>query len=235
MTRTNRADGLPPITVVGVGGGGCNAVNRMITDEIRGVDFVAVNTDNQQLEQSLAPTVIRIADSESGGLGVGGDPERGARAAENARDEIGQSFSDVDMVFITAGMGGGTGTGAAPVVAELAKAAGALTIAVVTRPFEFEGMPRARAAQRGIEYLESVADTVIVIPNQSLIDPNDRNITVTQAFHKADEVLRQGVKGISEVLTVPGEINLDFNDVKKVMDGGGHALMALAAAPARTA
>ena len=227
MTRTNRADGLPPITVVGVGGGGCNAVNRMITDEIRGVDFVAVNTDNQQLEQSLAPTVIRIADSESGGLGVGGDPERGARAAENARDEIGQSFNDVDMVFITAGMGGGTGTGAAPVVAELAKAAGALTIAVVTRPFEFEGMPRARAAQQGIEYLETVADTVIVIPNQSLIDPSDRNITVTQAFHKADEVLRQGVKGISEVLTVPGEINLDFNDVKKVMDGGGHALMAL--------
>ena len=227
MTRTNRVDGIPPITVVGVGGGGCNAVNRMITDEIRGVDFVAINTDNQQLEQSLASTIVRIADADSGGLGVGGDPERGARAAENAREEISTYFNDVDMVFITAGMGGGTGTGAAPVVAEVAKAAGALTIAVVTRPFDFEGVPRARAAQRGIEFLETVADTVIVIPNQSLIDLNDRNVTVTQAFHKADEVLRQGVKGISEVLTVPGEINLDFNDVKKVMDGGGHALMAL--------
>jgi cell division protein FtsZ len=225
--RDSRKQGIPPITVVGVGGGGCNAVNRMISDDIRGVEFVAVNTDNQQLVSSQAETVIRIADAESDGLGVGGDPERGARAAENSRDEIRNLFTDVDMAFITAGMGGGTGTGAAPIVAEMARQAGALTIAVVTRPFEFEGVPRSDAAQDGIDRLNDVADTVIVIPNQRLIDKNDRSLTVTQAFHRADDVLRQAVRGISDVLTVPGEINLDFNDVKKVMGGGGHALMAL--------
>ena len=221
----SRSEGIPPITVVGVGGGGCNAVNRMITDKIRGVEFVAVNTDNQQLSSCEAETVIRIADAESHGLGVGGDPERGARAAENSRDEIRGLFTDVDMAFITAGMGGGTGTGAAPIVAEVARQAGALTIAFITRPFEFEGVPRAAAAQAGIDRLNEVADTVI--PNQRLIDQNDRSLTVTQAFHRADDVLRQAVRGISDVLTVPGEINLDFNDVKKVMGGGGHALMAL--------
>ena len=223
----SRDEGIPPITVVGVGGGGCNAVNRMISDEIRGVEFVAVNTDNQQLAGSRAETIIRIADAESDGLGVGGDPERGARAAENSRDEIRNLFANVDMAFITSGMGGGTGTGAAPIVAEIARQAGALTIAVVTRPFEFEGVPRAEAAGDGIARLNDVADTVIVIPNQRLIDKNDRNLTVTQAFHRADDVLRQAVRGISDVLTVPGEINLDFNDVKKIMGGGGHALMAL--------
>ena len=223
----SRQEGIPPITVVGVGGGGCNAVNRMISDKIRGVEFVAINTDNQQLSNSKAETIVRIADAESDGLGVGGDPERGARAAENGREEIRSLFSDVDMAFITAGMGGGTGTGAAPIVAEMARQAGALTIAVVTRPFEFEGVPRAKSAQDGIERLNEVADTVIVIPNQRLIDKNDRNLTVTNAFHRADDVLRQAVRGISDVLTVPGEINLDFNDVKKVMGGGGHALMAL--------
>ncbi|MXX81159.1 MAG: cell division protein FtsZ [Chloroflexi bacterium] len=225
--RHSRDEGIPPITVVGVGGGGCNAVNRMIDDEIRGVEFVAVNTDNQQLSSARAETIVRIADAESDGLGVGGDPERGARAAENSRDEIRDLFSDVDMAFITAGMGGGTGTGAAPIVAEMARQAGALTIAVVTRPFEFEGVPRADAARDGIDRLNEVADTVIVIPNQRLIDKNDRSLTVTQAFGRADDVLRQAVRGISDVLTVPGEINLDFNDVKKVMGGGGHALMAL--------
>ena len=223
----SRSEGIPPITVVGVGGGGCNAVNRMISDQIRGVEFVAVNTDNQQLSHSEAETIVRIADAESDGLGVGGDPERGARAAENSRDEIRNLFTDVDMAFITAGMGGGTGTGAAPIVAEMARQAGALTIAVVTRPFEFEGVPRAHSAQAGIDRLNDVADTVIVIPNQRLVDKNDRSLTVTQAFHRADDVLRQAVRGISDVLTVPGEINLDFNDIKKVMGGGGHALMAL--------
>ncbi len=230
MTRRNqnaRDEGIPPITVVGVGGGGCNAVNRMIDDHIRGVEFVAVNTDNQQLAAAKAKTIVRIADAESDGLGVGGDPERGARAAENSRDEIRDLFVDVDMAFITAGMGGGTGTGAAPIVAEIARQAGALTIAVVTRPFEFEGLPRGNAAQNGINRLNEVADTVIVIPNQRLIDKNDRNLTLTQAFGRADDVLRQAVRGISDVLTVPGEINLDFNDVKKVMGGGGPALMAL--------
>ncbi len=225
--RSNRDEGIPPITVVGVGGGGCNAINRMIDDKIKGVEFVAINTDNQQLTDTKAESVIRIADAESGGLGVGGDPDRGAYAAENSRDEIRTIFADIDMAFITAGMGGGTGTGAAPIVADLARQAGALTIAVVTRPFEFEGVPRSNAAQAGIERLNEVADTVIVIPNQRLIDKNDRSLTVTQAFQRADDVLRQAVKGISDVLTVPGEINLDFNDVKKVMGGGGHALMAL--------
>ena len=226
-SRSSREAGVPPISVVGVGGGGCNAINRMIDDQIKGVDFVAINTDNQQLSSAKAETIVRIADAESDGLGVGGDPERGAYAAENSRDEIRNLFVDVDMAFITAGMGGGTGTGAAPIVADMARQAGALTIAVVTRPFEFEGGPRANAAQSGIDRLNEVSDTVIVIPNQRLIDKNDRSLTVTQAFHRADDVLRQDVRGIAEVLTVPGEINLDFNDVKKVMGGGGHALMAL--------
>ncbi len=225
--QSTRSEGIPPITVVGVGGGGCNAVNRMISEKIRGVEFVAINTDNQQLTNSRAETVIRIADSDSNGLGVGGDPERGARAAENSRDEIRNLFTDVDMAFITAGMGGGTGTGAAPIVADMARQAGALTIAVVTRPFAMEGAPRSRAAQSGVDRLNDVADTVIVIPNDRLIDKNDRSLTLSQAFHRADDVLRQAVRGISDVLTVPGEINLDFNDVKKVMGGGGQALMAL--------
>ncbi len=222
-----RTDGIPPITVVGVGGGGCNAVNRMISDSIRGVEFVAVNTDNQQLSLTDAETVVPIADAESNGLGVGGDPERGARAAENSREDLRALFQGVDMAFITAGMGGGTGTGAAPVVAEVARQAGALTIGVVTRPFEFEGIPREQAAESGIQRLTEVADTVIVIPNSRLIDKNDRSLTVTAAFERADDVLRQAVRGISDVLTVPGEVNLDFNDVKKVMGSGGHALMAL--------
>ncbi len=225
--QSSRPDGIPPITVVGVGGGGCNAVNRMIHEEIRGVEFVAVNTDNQQLSHSDAETVIRISDAESNGLGVGGDPERGARAAENSRDELRELFTDVDMAFITAGLGGGTGTGAAPVVAECAREAGALTIAVVTRPFEFEGSPRACVAQDGLDRLNEVADTVIVIPNQRLVDEHDRSLTVPQAFIRADDVLRQAVRGISDVLTVPGEINLDFNDIKAVMGGGGHALMSV--------
>ena len=220
-------DGVPPIKVVGVGGGGCNAINRMIEAQIRGVHFVAVNTDAQQLEFSKAPVCIRIGDRESGGLGVGGDPERGAKAAEESREELLSHFQGVDMVFIAAGMGGGTGTGAAPVIAEAAKRCGALTIAVVTRPFEFEGVKRGDVAQEGIAQIEEFADTVIVIPNQRLLDPEDANITVEQAFRKADEVLRQGIQGISDVITVPGQINLDFNDVKKVMGSGGQALMAI--------
>ena len=163
----DRADGIPPITVVGVGGGGCNAVNRMIEDGIRGVEFVAVNTDNQQLGKMKTDNVIPIADEKSKGLGVGGDPERGARAAENSRGDFRERFDDVDMVFIAAGMGGGTGTGAAPIVAEEARKAGALTIAVVSRPWEDEGEVRAVAADLGIQRLNEVADTVIVIPNRS--------------------------------------------------------------------
>ena len=227
MTHRISTDGVPPIKVVGVGGGGCNAINRMIEAQIRGVHFVAVNTDAQQLEHSKAPISIRIGDMESGGLGVGGDPERGAKAAEESREELVGHFKGIDMVFIAAGMGGGTGTGAAPVVAEAAKRCGALTIAVVTRPFEFEGVKRAEVAQEGIDRIEQFADTVIVIPNQRLLDPEDRSITVVDAFHKADDVLRHGIQGISDVITMPGQINLDFNDVKKVMGCGGHALMAI--------
>ena len=220
-------DGIPPIQVVGVGGGGCNAVNRMIQAKVNGVQFVSINTDAQQLERSLSETTIRIGDQESGGLGVGGDPKRGEAAAAESRDELLEQFKGVDMVFIAAGMGGGTGTGAAPVVAECAKRAGALTIAVVTRPFDFEGVKRQSAATDGLERLQSEADTVIVIPNQRLIDQQDRNLSVSDAFRKADEVLRHGIQGITDVITTPGEINLDFNDVKKVMSSGGHALMAV--------
>lgn len=227
MTQRIPVDGVPPIKVVGVGGGGCNAVDRMVEAQIRGVEFVAVNTDAQQLEYSKAPLSIRIGDMESGGLGVGGDPERGAKAAEESREELVGHFKGVDMVFVAAGMGGGTGTGAAPIVAEAAKRCGALTIAVVTRPFEFEGVKRADVAQEGIERIEQFADTVIVIPNQRLLDPDDRSVTVEEAFRRADDVLRQGIQGISDVITVPGQINLDFNDVKKVMGAGGQALMAI--------
>ena len=227
MSHRISIDGVPPIKVVGVGGGGCNAVNRMIEAQIRGVQFVTINTDAQQLEFSKAPVSIRIGDMESGGLGVGGDPERGAKAAEESREELVSHFKGVDMVFIAAGMGGGTGSGAAPVVAEAAKRCGALTIAVVTRPFSFEGERRSDVAQEGIERIEEFADTVIVIPNDRLIDKDDASVTVVEAFCKADEVLRQGIQGISDVITVPGQINLDFNDVKKVMGAGGQALMAI--------
>lgn len=227
MTHRIAVDGVPPIKVVGVGGGGCNAINRMIESQIRGVHFIAVNTDAQQLELSKAPVSIRIGDMESGGLGVGGDPERGAKAAEESREELVNHFKGVDMVFIAAGMGGGTGTGAAPVIAESAKRCGALTIAVVTRPFDFEGAKRHDAAQSGIDEIEQYADTVIVIPNQRLLDDEDPGITLEQAFRKADEVLRQGIQGISDVITTTGQINLDFNDVKKVMGSGGQALMAI--------
>ena len=222
-----RTDGIAKIHVVGVGGGGCNAVNRMIQAKVSGVEFISVNTDAQQLDLSLADTTIRIGDNESGGLGVGGDPKRGEAAAEESRDELLELFKNVEMVFIAAGMGGGTGTGAAPVVAECAKRAGALTIAVVTRPFEFEGAKRQTTASDGLERLQSQADTVITIPNQRLIDQNDRKLSVQDAFRKADDVLRQGIQGITDVITTPGEINLDFNDVKKVMSSGGHALMAV--------
>ena len=222
-----RTDGIAKIHVVGVGGGGCNAVNRMIQAKVSGVEFISVNTDAQQLDLSLADTTIRIGDNESGGLGVGGDPKRGEAAAEESRDEMLELFKNVEMVFIAAGMGGGTGTGAAPVVAECAKRAGALTIAVVTRPFEFEGAKRQTTATDGLDRLQSQADTVITIPNQRLIDQNDKKLSVQDAFRKADDVLRQGIQGITDVITTPGEINLDFNDVKKVMSSGGHALMAV--------
>ena len=226
MTKTY-TDGLPPIKVVGVGGGGCNAVNRMIAEQIAGVQFVAVNTDAQALGLSPAQVRIRIGDKLTKGLGVGGDPARGLRAAEESRDELFESVRGSEMVFVTAGMGGGTGTGASPIVAEVAKEAGALTIGVVTKPFGFEGTKRRKDAEEGIQRLQEKVDTLIVIPNDRLLDACDEKATVEQAFRTADEVLLQGIQGISEIITLPGEINLDFADVRKIMAEAGPALMAI--------
>ena len=227
MTFAGELDGLPPIKVVGVGGAGCNAVNRMIEEGINGVHFLAVNTDAQQLQGSRSRETMRIGDKVSRGLGVGGDPERGAKAAEESRGELQEAFKGMDMVFVTAGMGGGTGTGAAPILAEVAKLAGALTIAVVTKPFSFEGAQRRAAAEAGLELLQQHADTVIIIPNDRLFQLSEEELALTEAFRMADDILRQGIQGISDVITVPGEVNLDFEDVKKIMGEGGHALMAI--------
>jgi cell division protein FtsZ len=227
MTRIAYQDGLPPIKVVGVGGGGCNAVNRMIAERVAGVQFVAVNTDAQALAQSPADVKIRIGDKLTRGLGVGGDPARGLRAAEESRDELLEAVRSAEMVFVTAGMGGGTGTGASPIVAEVAREAGALTIGVVTKPFEFEGRKRLDQAEEGIQRLQEKVDTLIVIPNDRLLAICDEKATVEEAFHTADDVLLQGIQGISEIITMPGEINLDFADVRKIMADAGPALMAI--------
>jgi cell division protein FtsZ len=227
MTFAGELDGLPPIKVIGVGGAGCNAVDRMIEEGINGVRFLAMNTDAQQLQLSRARETMRIGDKVSRGLGVGGDPDKGIKAAEESRAEIQEIVKGMDMVFVTAGMGGGTGTGAAAIVAEVAKLAGALTIAVVTKPFAFEGQMRRQAAEAGLARLEEHADTVITIPNDRLLQLSEEDIPLTEAFRMADDVLRQGIQGISDVITVPGEVNLDFNDVRKIMGEGGHALMAI--------
>ncbi len=227
-------DGLPPIKVVGVGGGGCNAVNRMVEARIQGVEFVGINTDTQALMRCDAESRIRIGDRITRGLGVGGDPERGRQAAEDSRDEIKETIKDTDMVFITAGMGGGTGTGAAPVIAQVAKDAGALTIAVVTRPFSFEGAKRKANADGGIANLQQEVDTLIVIPNDRLLALADEKTTVVESFLMADDVLRQGIHGISELITMPGDINLDFADIRRIMADAGPALMAIGRPAART-
>ena len=227
MSEYDALNGLPPIKVIGVGGGGCNAVNRMIEEGINGVRFLAVNTDAQQLEHSRAPETMRIGDNISRGLGVGGDPQLGEQAADESREDLLEAVRGMDMVFVAAGMGGGTGTGAAPVIAEVAKQAGALTIAVVTRPFSFEGSHRRHAAQAGVQRLEQYADTVITIPNDRLLSLVEDDVSASTAFALADDVLRQGISGISDVITTPGEINLDFNDVKQIMGQGGQALMAI--------
>jgi cell division protein FtsZ len=221
------SDGLPPIKVVGVGGGGCNAVNRMIAEQISGVQFVAVNTDGQALQQSPAEVKIRVGDKLTKGLGVGGDPGRGLRAAEESRDELLEAVRGCEMVFVTAGMGGGTGTGASPIVAEVAKEAGALTIGVVTKPFSFEGAKRRAQAEEGIQRLQEKVDTLIIIPNDRLLQICDEKATVEEAFRTADNILLQGIRGISEIITLPGEINLDFADVRKIMSEAGPALMAI--------
>lgn len=217
------------IKVVGVGGGGSNAVNRMIAEGLRGVDFIAVNTDAQALLMSDAPQRIRIGDKLTRGLGAGGNPEVGRKAAEESSDDLEETVRGADMVFVTCGMGGGTGTGAAPVIANIAKNTGALSIGVVTRPFGFEGTRRQNMAMDGIEALKEQVDTLIVIPNDRLLEIVDKKASMTQAFRTADDVLRQGIQGISELITVPGLINLDFADVRSIMSGGGNSLMSVGA------
>jgi len=215
------------IKVVGVGGGGCNAVERMIKEGLQGVEFVAVNTDAQALLLSSATTRVRIGEKLTRGLGSGGNPEQGRKAAEESQDDLYQVLKGADMVFVTGGMGGGTGTGASPIVAQIAKESGALTIGVVTRPFTFEGSRRIQSAETGIAKLKEHADTLIVIPNDRLLQIVDKRSNLQDAFRVADDVLRQGVQGISELITVPGLINLDFADVRTIMSEGGAALMAV--------
>jgi cell division protein FtsZ len=215
------------IKVVGVGGGGCNAVNRMIAEGLQGIEFVTINTDAQALLLSNASTRVRIGDKVTRGLGAGGNPEVGQKAAEESAEELYEVLKGTDMVFVTAGLGGGTGTGAAPVVAQIAKEVGALTIGVVTRPFTFEGSRRQASAENGISRLKEHADTLIVIPNDRLLQIVDKRSSLQDAFRIADDVLRQGIQGISELITVPGLINLDFADVRAIMSEGGAALMAV--------
>ncbi|MCF8528332.1 MAG: cell division protein FtsZ [Aquiluna sp.] len=218
------------IKVIGVGGGGVNALNRMIQSGLRGVEFVAINTDAQALLMSDADVKLDIGRDITRGLGAGADPEVGRRAAEEHESEIESAIKGADMVFVTAGEGGGTGTGGAPVVARIAKRLGALTVGVVTRPFNFEGKRRAVQAEEGIRALREEVDTLIVVPNQRLLEMSNKKISALEAFITADDVLRAGVQGISDLIVVPGLINLDFNDVKSVMQGAGSALMGIGTA-----
>ncbi len=227
MEPNKNAEAFARIKVVGVGGGGTNAVNRMIQEGIQGVEFVAVNTDAQALLLSKAPIKVQIGDKLTRGLGAGGNPEVGRKSAEETADDLYTVLKGSDMVFVTAGLGGGTGTGAAPIVAQIAKECGALTIGVVTRPFTFEGARRMQSAEAGMDALKDHADTLIVIPNDRLLQIVDKKASLQDAFRMADDVLRQGIQGISELITVPGLINLDFADVKAIMSEGGAALMAV--------
>ena len=217
----------PILKVVGVGGGGGNAVNRMIQNDVKGVDFVAINTDAQVLRLSKAETRLQIGKLLTKGLGAGADPEVGRQAAEESEDDIREILRGSDMVFITAGMGGGTGTGAAPVVAKIAKELGCLTVGIVTKPFTFEGRKRQNQATEGLKKLKPYVDTLIVVPNDKLITMADRNLTMIESFREVDNVLRRGVQGIAEIVTVPGLINVDFADVKNVMKEKGTALMGI--------
>lgn len=218
------------IRVIGVGGGGNNAVNRMISSNIRGVEFITINTDRQALNRSNAPSQLVIGEKLTGGRGAGAKPEIGKRAAEESLDEIKSMLNDTDMVFVTAGMGGGTGTGAAPVVARVAQEMDILTIGIVTRPFSFEGKVRKENAEAGIAELSQYVDSLIVIPNDKLKETSDQRITLANAFEAADDVLRRGVQSISELVNVPGFINLDFADVSSVMKNAGYAHMGVGSA-----
>lgn len=218
---------LARLKVIGVGGGGNNAVDRMIEAQVQGVDFIAVNTEAQILEKSEAETKIQIGEKLTKGLGAGAKPEVGEQAAEESKDELLKVLQGADMVFVTAGMGGGTGTGAAPIVAQCAKELGALTVGVVTKPFTFEGKVRMRNAMSGIERLKANVDTLLIVPNDRLLQTVDKKTSLKDAFKIADDVLRQGIQGISDLITVPGIINLDFADVKTIMSDQGEALMGI--------
>ena len=221
---------LANIKVIGVGGAGNNAVNRMIEANVQGVDFLAANTEVQILDTSKADKKVQLGEKLTKGLGAGAKPEIGEAAAEESKEEIMKALQGADMVFVTAGMGGGTGTGGAPIVAECAKEMGALTVAVVTKPFMFEGTVRMRNANSGIEYLKEKVDTIIIVPNERLLQAVDKKVSIQDAFRMADDVLRQGVQGISDLITVPGVINLDFADVKTIMTDQGEALMGIGTA-----
>jgi cell division protein FtsZ len=232
MTENNRIGEIVPgrvanIKVIGVGGGGGNAVNRMIESDVSGVEFWSINTDAQALTLAGAPSRLQIGQKLTRGLGAGGNPAIGQKAAEESRDEIATALEGADLVFITAGMGGGTGTGAAPIVAEIAKEMGALTVGVVTRPFVFEGRRRTSQAEQGVEGLKSRVDTLIIIPNNKLLEVIPEQTPVQEAFRYADDVLRQGVQGISDIITIPGLVNVDFADVRAVMADAGSALMGI--------
>ena len=219
--------GTARIKVVGAGGGGTNAVNRMIEAGVAGIEFIAMNTDVQVLNVAHAPKKLQLGENATRGLGAGGDPTVGKMAAEESRSEIKRALEGADMVFITAGMGGGTGTGSAPIIAEIANEIGALTVGVVTKPFPFEGPRRARLAEQGIEELKAHVDTIIVVPNERLLSLGDRRITLVEAFRMADDVLRQAVQGISDIITVPGLINVDFADVRAILSKSGPAIMGI--------
>ncbi len=227
MAKSSFVPNPATIKVIGLGGGGCNAISRMVQEGIQGVELIAMNTDAQALAITEAPTRVQLGERASRGLGVGGDHNLGQKAAEESREDIAELVKGADMVFVTAGMGGGTGTGSAPVVSEIAKKSGALTIAVVTRPFGFEGAHRADVAQDGITRLLGKVDTLIIIPNDRLLEICDQKAGVDNAFKMADDVLRHGVQAIAEVITVPGMINLDYADVKAIMKDAGPAWMSV--------
>lgn len=218
------------IKVIGVGGAGGNAVNRMIADDVKGVEFIVANTDVQALQHSNAETKIQLGPKLTRGLGAGSNPEIGSKAAQESEEAIAEALSGADMIFVTAGMGGGTGTGAAPIIAKIAKEQGALTVGVVTRPFSFEGPKRARFAAEGVAQMKEHVDTLVIIANNRLLEIVDKKTPMLQAFQEADNVLRQGVQGISDLITSPGYVNLDFADVKTVMQNQGSALMGIGTA-----
>ncbi|WHH58897.1 cell division protein FtsZ [Petroclostridium sp. X23] len=220
-------DNFAQIKVIGVGGGGNNAVNRMIAAELQGIEFISINTDKQALLLSQASQKIQIGDKLTRGLGAGANPDIGQKAAEESREEIAQAVKGADMVFVTAGMGGGTGTGAAPIAASIAKELGILTVGVVTKPFTFEGRKRMVNAEKGIEELKQCVDTLVIIPNDRLLQISEKKISFMEAFRMADDVLRQGVQGISDLIAVPGLVNLDFADVKTIMRDTGYAHMGI--------